>query len=77
MSYAYNQTILSATRVASKISNNCEVISHSLIDNIIINYDMKYQSGIIETSITDHYSIYLIVPEKKKLTMNPKQYSLE
>ena len=26
---------------------------------------MNYQSGIIETSITDHYSIYIIIPEIK------------
>ena len=41
-------------------------LSETLIDNIIINYNMKYQSGIIETSITDHYSIYIIIPEIKK-----------
>ena len=53
-------TILSATRVEIKIKNNQEVLSATLIDNILINYDMKYQSGIIETSITDHYSIYIL-----------------
>ena len=67
-------TILSATRVATKVINNQTVTSETLIDNIIINYDMEYQSGIIETSITDHYSIYIIIPEiKKKLTVNPIQ----
>ena len=59
-------TILSATRVATKVLNNQTVTSETLIDNIIINYDMVYQSGIIETSITDHYSIYIIIPEIKK-----------
>ena len=47
-------TILSSTRVATKIINNQEVTSETLIDNIMINYNMEYQSGIIETSITDH-----------------------
>ena len=60
-------TIYSATRVASKIINNQEVTTKTLIDNIMINYDMEYQSGIIETSITDHYSIYIIIPEIKKV----------
>ena len=71
-------TILSATRVEIKIKNNQEVLSATLIDNILINYDMKYQSGIIETSITDHYSIYIIIPEIKKIIneSNKVQYRL-
>merc|ERR1712105_401607 len=36
------------------------------IDNILIKYNMNYQSGIIKTSITDHYTIYIIVPEISK-----------
>ena len=50
-------TILSATRMAAKVINNETVTSKTLIDNIIINYDMEYQSDIIETGINDHYSI--------------------
>ena len=69
-------TILNSTRVASKITNNQEVITKTLIDNIMINYNMKYQSGIIETSITDHYSIYLIVPEFKKNYKRTKHISV-
>ena len=60
-------TILSATRVASRVINNQTVTSETLIDNILINYNMEYQSGIIETGITDHYSIYIIIPEIKKV----------
>ena len=39
---------------------------------------MKFQSGIIETSITDHYSIYIIIPEIKKVIndSNQVQYRL-
>ncbi|CAL4063742.1 unnamed protein product, partial [Meganyctiphanes norvegica] len=64
-------TILSATRVASKIQNDQEIISETLIDNIFINHNMHYQSGIIESSITDHYSIYIIIPEIKKPSIEP------
>ena len=64
-------TILSATRVASKIQNDQEIISETLIDNIFINHNMQYQSGIIESSITDHYSIYIIIPEIKKPSIEP------
>ena len=66
-------TISSATRVATKIINNQEVTSETLIDNIMINYNMEYQSGIIETSITDHYSIYIIIPEIKKIINGPNE----
>ena len=58
-------TIFSDTRVANKVINNQEVTTKTLIDNIMINYDMEYQSGLIDTSITDHYSIYIIIPEIK------------
>ena len=39
---------------------------------------MKFQSGIIKTSITDHYSIYIIIPEIKKVIndSNQEQYRL-
>ena len=54
-------TILSATRVANTNQNGQEIISESLIDNIFINNNMKCSSGIIETSITDHYSVYITI----------------
>ena len=71
-------TILSATRVASKMQNDQEIISETLIDNIFINHNMNYQSGIIESSITDHYSIYIIIPEinKPKAESNTVKYRL-
>ena len=56
-------TIFSATRVASKTHNNEVITTETLIDNIFINHNMNYQSGIIETSISDHFSIYIAIPE--------------
>merc|ERR1712236_204197 len=35
----------------------------TLIDNIFINNNIEYQSGIIETDISDHYSTFIIVPD--------------
>ena len=64
-------TILSATRVASKIRNGQQVTSATLIDNIFINHDINYKSGVIESSITDHFSIYITIPEIKKPTLEP------
>ena len=45
-------TIFSPTRVASRIVNEQVITSETLIDNIFINHNIQYQSGIIETSIT-------------------------
>ena len=46
--------------------NDHEVTTKTLIDNILINPNIQYQSGIIETSITDHYSIYIVVTDINK-----------
>ena len=59
-------TIFSPTRVASRIVNGQVTTSETLIDNIFINHNIQYQSGVIETSITDHYSIYISIPEMSK-----------
>ena len=70
-------TIFSPTRVASRIVNGQLTTSETLIDNIFINHNIQCQSGIIETSITDHYSIYISIPEiRKTVRMEPitKQY---
>ena len=56
-------TILSPTRVATIIQNEQEIVTETLIDNIFINNNMKCLTGIIETSITDHYSVYIKIPE--------------
>lgn len=55
-------TIMSATRICSNIQDGIETITETLIDNIFINHNMKYASGLIEISITDHYAVYIFVP---------------
>ena len=66
-------TIFSPTRVATRLLNEQEIISKTLIDNIFINHNMQYQSGIIETTITDHYAIYITIPEMiKPAQIEPK-----
>merc|ERR1712055_625325 len=54
-------TILSPTRMATQMLND-----HEVTTNILINPNIQYQSGIIETSITDHYSIYIVVTDINK-----------
>ena len=59
-------TIHAPTRVSlSTTQSGNEMLSETLIDNIFINYDLKYMSGIIESSITDHYPIYTIISDIK------------
>ena len=64
-------TILSPTRVATRMINNKEITTKTLIDNILINHNIQYQSGIIETSITDHYSVYIVVTDINKANTVP------
>ena len=51
-----------------KILVNHKFIIRTLIYKIIINHNMKKkQSGMIDTRISEHYSIFLIVPEIKEI----------
>ena len=56
-------TIHAATRVATKTLNNGEKkTSATLIDNILIKANIKHNSGLIESSISDHYPIFISIP---------------
>ena len=54
-------TILEATRVASVSRNGNNYITQTLIDNIFINDKLNHKSGLIYSSITDHYPIFLSI----------------
>ena len=57
-------TILAPTRVALSFNQaGNELRSETLLDNIFINYQTNFTSGIIESSITDHYPIFIILPD--------------
>ena len=56
-------TIFSPTRVEFKDLKDEDTSTETLIDNIFINNNINYHSGIIETDISDHYSIFIIVPD--------------
>ena len=55
-SHHYLQTILSITRPGYNIS------ASSLIDHIWINHLCSYTSGVIETGITDHHTLFIKLP---------------
>ena len=72
-------TIFSATRVATIKQNGQYITTKTLIDNIFINHNINHQSGIIESTISDHYPIYIIIPELagiSKAKPNSVQYRL-
>ena len=60
--------ILSPTRVATvlKPNGNYET-TEKILDNIFFNTQNPSQSGLIETSITDHYPIFLILSNRDLL----------
>ena len=58
-------TILSPTRVATVLRDGQYVITKSLIDNIYLNTQKPAQSGTLEISITDHYAVFVSLPEYK------------
>lgn len=57
-------TIHAATRKATKtLRNGDKKTSATLIDNIFIKSNIRHNSGLIESSISDHYPIFISIPE--------------
>ena len=55
--------ITNITRIATKINNNgIAETSETLIDNIFIKANTSHVSGVIETHISDHFSIFTSIP---------------
>ena len=54
-------TILEPTRVASVLRNGNHHVTQTLIDNIFINNRLNHKSGIIYSSISDHYPIFVSI----------------
>ena len=59
LSHYLTPTILEATRVVSNIKNGQVQKSETLIDNIFISRKEDIDSGLIKTSVTDHYPVFL------------------
>ena len=57
-------TILEATRVSNTERNGETILTETLIDNFFINTQSSlfYKSGLIQSSITDHYPVFLSIP---------------
>ena len=51
-------TILEPTRVASITRNGENQVTETLIDNIFINRSTNFKSGLLYSSISDHYPVF-------------------
>ena len=61
--------ITKATRLASKVNDSGIVVtSATLIDNVFIKANTRHISGVIETNISDHFSIFTSIPLTAKET---------
>ena len=73
-------TIFAPTRIATKkLQNGQTITSETLIDNILIKANLSCTSGLIDTNISDHFPIYISIPEITLVNTNtPKviQYRL-
>ena len=59
-------TIVEPTRIATKtLENGQQVTTKTLIDNILIKPNITHLSGLIESCITDHFPVYISIPEIK------------
>ena len=56
-------TILEPTRVATVHRNGQEITTETLIDNIFVNTQLDFKSGIIYSSISYHYPVYISIPQ--------------
>ena len=60
-------TILEPTRVATVQRNGEYVTTESLIDNIFINTQLNFQSGLINSTISDHFPIFIALQHNSLL----------
>ena len=64
-------SILEPTRVASVNRNGINILTETLIDNIFLNTNMNFRSGLVHTTITDHYPIFASIPQSISEPNNP------
>ena len=58
-------TILTPTRVATVLRDGQLVTTKTLIDNIFLNTQNDFKSGTLEISISDHYPVFITLPDSK------------
>ena len=59
-------TITEPTRVCTIEKDGQNIVTESLIDNIFVNENLAYNSGLIYSDISDHYPIFISIPCNSK-----------
>ena len=67
-------TILEPTRIASIQRNGEYVITKSLIDNIFINTQLDFKSGLIDSTISDHFPVFISIQHNTTLQMEETKF---
>ena len=70
-------TITEPTRVCSIERNGQNIVTESLIDNIFLNENLAYNSGIIYSDISDHYPIFVSIPLNSSLVNNNENFEIK
>ena len=66
--------ITEVTRVCTKVKNDgTTTTSKTLIDNIFIKANTNHISGVIDTRISDHFSVFASIPLVSKDTIKNTQ----
>ena len=63
-------TILEPTQIASILRNGEYVVTESLIDNIFINTQLEFQSGLINSTISDHFPVFISIQHNTNVQTN-------
>ena len=67
-------SIIEPTRVCSIERDGQNIVTESLIDNIFLNENLAYNSGIIYSNISDHYPIFVSIPLNSSLENNNENF---
>ena len=66
--------ITEVTRICTKVKNDgTTTTSKTLIDNIFIKANTNHISGVIDTRISDHFSVFVSIPLTSKDTIQDTQ----
>ena len=67
-------TIFEPTRVATVLRNGVYQTTETLIDNIFINKQIQYKSGLLHLSISDHYPVFISISQNKNNQTNSNNF---
>ena len=66
-------TIIEPTRVATINRNGQNITTETLIDNILVDDNAKYKSGMILSSISDHFPVFISIETENNISSQEPQ----